>query len=120
MGLVIHGRYRRYVRRDVRDDWALPSQPNGPRPAYRPISDGGERATRRAGTARLHGKRTRLAPSWLPARQPRTGPAHRWPPITGAARPWRRTTRIALIPAVITTGASSSASPIRNGSFWCR
>ncbi len=44
LGLVVHGRYRRDVRRDVRADRALSSQHDRPGPAHRPVADGVERA----------------------------------------------------------------------------
>ena len=49
LGLVIYGRHWRHVRGNVCADRSLPSQHDRTRPAYRLVSDGGERSPQRAG-----------------------------------------------------------------------
>ena len=70
LGLVVYGRHRRHVRGDVCPDRPLPSQHDRTRPAYRPVSDGGERSAQRSGAAGLHRQRARLATGRLSSRQP--------------------------------------------------
>ena len=76
LGLVVHGRYRRHVRSDVRADRPLSSQHDGARPAYRPVADGVERSAQRSGAAGFHGERARLAAGRLSSRQPRALARH--------------------------------------------
>ena len=68
LGMVVYGRYRRHVRRDVCPHRSLSSQHDRARPAYRSGANGIERAAQRSGVAGLHRERTRVAPGRLSAR----------------------------------------------------
>ena len=59
LGLVLYGRYRRHVRRDVRPDRSLPSQHDRQGPAHRSVADGGERSPQRSVAAGRHRERPR-------------------------------------------------------------
>ena len=105
LGLVVYGRYRRHVRRDVRADRALSSQQDRAGPAYRSGADGIQRSAERSGAAGFHGERARVAAARVSRRATgRTGRARRWS-TTIAGRRSRRTTPTAPIPAATTTGA---------------